>query len=278
MKDASTSRSVVPALSKAISILDFLAESRGGKSLTEIAEAISSAKSTTSNLCRELEESRLITRVPEGYELGRRTVELGGAYLSNYDQLRDFYAACSELPHMRHELVKVAVLDGTDVLYLARHEGRAPLRLSASIGDRFPAASTAVGNALLAELSTDEVERRFSADDAFPAWTGLSTRNLEDLQGKLALVRERGFAVEDGAVLPGVHGIAVSLPAGRVGQAPLGLGVSFVGATTAAETRQELHDELLELRARLVNPLHILSNRVTAERGESPDAYRASSA
>nr|WP_235940675.1 IclR family transcriptional regulator C-terminal domain-containing protein [Microbacterium fandaimingii] len=179
---------------------------------------------------------------------------------------------------MRHELVKVAVLDGTDVLYLARHEGRAPLRLSASIGDRFPAASTAVGNALLAELSTDEVERRFSADDAFPAWTGLSTRNLEDLQGKLALVRERGFAVEDGAVLPGVHGIAVSLPAGRVGQAPLGLGVSFVGATTAAETRQELHDELLELRARLVNPLHILSNRVTAERGESPDAYRASSA
>ncbi|QPZ37541.1 IclR family transcriptional regulator [Paramicrobacterium chengjingii] len=268
----------MPALSKAISILNFLAESTGGKNLTEIAEAISSAKSTTSNLCRELEESRLIARVPEGYELGRRTVELGGAYLSNYDQLRDFYAACAELPHMRHELVKVAVLDGTDVLYLARHEGRAPLRLSASIGDRFPAASTAVGNALLAELSIDEVERRFSVADAFPAWTGLSTRNLEDLQGKLALVRERGYAVEDGAVLPGVHGIAVSLPSGRVGQASLGLGVSFVGATTDDETRHALHDELLELRVRLVNPLQVLSNRATATREGSAGVYPASSA
>lgn len=100
--------------------------------------------------------------------MGRRTVELGGAYPAGHDQLRDFYIVCSELPHLRHELVKVAVLDGTDVLYLARREGRAPLRLSASIGDRFLAAPTAVGNALLAELSAEVVAGRFASEAAFP--------------------------------------------------------------------------------------------------------------
>ena len=47
-------------------------------------------------------------------------------------------------PVIQGELAQIAALDGTKVLYLGRHEGRAPLRLSATIGDRFPASITAV--------------------------------------------------------------------------------------------------------------------------------------
>ena len=57
------------------------------------------------------------------------------------------------------------MLDGTEVLYLARYEGRSRFRLAANIGDRFPAALTATGQALLAGLPPAEVARRFRGVD-----------------------------------------------------------------------------------------------------------------
>jgi DNA-binding IclR family transcriptional regulator len=68
--------------------------------------------------------------------------------LHSFDQVQEFYhKICSGSSVLSHEALQIAVLGSVDVLYLARH-GRAPLRLTATIGDRFPAALTAVGNAL----------------------------------------------------------------------------------------------------------------------------------
>lgn len=257
--DVGSRRDLAPALSRGIKILDLLAARRGEPvGLGEIAHAIGAARSSTSNLCTVLRECGLIERHPDGYRLGRRTAELGGAYLSSFDQVREFYRLCLAAHALREQLVKVATLDGTDALYLARHEGRAPLRLSASIGDRFPAASTSVGNVLLSQLADDEVARRFSDAAAFPAWTESSTRDLAELTAKLSRVRERGYATEEGAVLPGVDSIAVALPAARLREARLALGVSFMAATTSEARRDALLEELLWLRDALTDPFEEL--------------------
>ena len=137
--------------------------------LGDIARGIGAAKSSTSNLCQVLEDGRMIVRTPTGYLLGRRTVELGGAYIAQFNQMREFYDFCDAAPLLGHEVVQIAMLDGTDVLYLARHEGRAPMRLSASIGSRFPAAPTAVGNALLTTLTDAEIAGPVHRAAALPA-------------------------------------------------------------------------------------------------------------
>jgi DNA-binding IclR family transcriptional regulator len=254
--DVQPERDPAPAVTRAIRILGILADAHGAPlALSDIARAIGAAKSSTSNLCSVLEENGLIQRRDSGFTLGRRMVELGGAYISSFDQVREFYRLCSESELLSHELVQIAMLDGAEVLYLARHEGRAPLRLSASIGDRFPAAPTAVGNALLSILSADEVAKRFTSPMSFPRRTESSTANLEQLQAKLALVRERGYAVDEGEVHPGVVGIAMVIPPRGSGEPPLAIGVSLIDSSLSEVGRLEVVDELKAIVDMLSNPL-----------------------
>ena len=252
--------SLAPAVSRAVRILSLLADSRGvPQPLTEIARALGAAKSSTSNVCTVLEESGLIQRRGTGYVLGRRTVELGGAYLAGFDQVREFYRICSESEALSHELVQIAVLDGTDVLYLARHEGRAPLRLTAGIGDRFPAALTAVGNALLAELPPAEVDARFGPAPRIPVLTDRSTRTLEALHAKLQATRERGYAVDDGEVFPNVVGLALTVPPRLSGEQTLAVGVSTIdagaGHALTAARREAVLAALRDAADQLSNPM-----------------------
>jgi DNA-binding IclR family transcriptional regulator len=252
--------SPAPAVSRAVRILSLLADSRGvPQPLTEIARALRAAKSSTSNVCTVLEDAGLIQRRDTGYVLGRRTVELGGAYLAGFDQVREFYRICAEHPALRHELVQIAVLDGTDVLYLARHEGRAPLRLTAGIGDRFPAALTAVGNALLADLPTREVDARYAGAPSIPRLTDRSTQTLEALHAKLEATRARGYALDEGEVFPNVVGLALTVPARHSGEQTLALGVSTIdvgaGDAVVAGHRETVLTALRDAADRLSNPM-----------------------
>jgi len=256
---ASADRGGAPAVSRAIRILGLLAEARSHPlGISEIARALGIAKSSTSNLLAALEEGRLVERTESGYLLGRRNVELGGAYLAAFDQVRQFYRICSESPVLVHELVQLAVLDRTDVLYLARHEGRAPLRLSANIGDRYPASITAVGKALLARLSPAEVAIRFADPASRPRWTERSETTLDGLQRDLALVRERDWSLDEGQVHPLVVGMAMAIPPRVSGEQPLAIGVSMIDSAPSEEHRGLVLEELRRAVELLSNPMLVL--------------------
>lgn len=224
--------------------------------LSELARALQAAKSSTLNVLNALETGRLVQRRDGSYSLGRRTVELGGAYLSTFDQVREFYRLCAESPVLSHELVQIAILDGTDVLYLARHEGRAPLRFSAGIGDRFPASLTAVGNALLALLTPEEVATRFAQAGSLTARTERSTTTLTGLQTKLMRVRELGYALDDGEVHVAVVGIATAVPARVASEGSFAVGVSLVGVEVGDALRQTMVGAVSALAHELSRPLH----------------------
>ena len=94
--------------------------------LGDIARGIGAAKSSTSNLCQVLEDGRMIARTATGYVLGRRTVELGGAFIARFNQIREFYDYCASAPLLGHEVVQIAMLDGTDVLVPGPARGARP--------------------------------------------------------------------------------------------------------------------------------------------------------
>src|SRR6478609_3946369 len=240
-----------PAVTRAIRILDLLAGARGQtRTLTEIARELGLAKSSVSNLCVALEEGGLVRRTGAGYLLGRRTVELGGAFLSGFDQIREFYRACEDSEVLRRQLVQIAMLDGARVLYLAVHEGRERFPLSASVGDRYPASATAVGTALLSELTPAQVAALYWDPREFAGFTERSTATIAQLQAKLAATRARGYALDEGEVHSTVLGIAVLIP----GSPSFGLGVSIVHPTGAAQERDTVIAALREAAARLSRP------------------------
>lgn len=254
--DTTGERDLAPAVTRAIRVLQLLSDSWGEpQSLSDIARDLDAAKSSTSNVCVALETAGMIRRADTGFVLGPRTVEFGAAYLRTVDPVREFYRFCESSRFLLHEVVQVAMLEGTDVIYLARHEGQAPLRLSANIGDRFPAAPTALGNAMLAQLPPEEVAERFSDEDAFPRRTRSSTTSLDQLQRKLSQARDRGYAVDDGEVHPGIYGIAVHIPPRTSSAAPLAVGASLMSEGLTDARRAGVVAELRELATLMTNPL-----------------------
>ena len=201
-----------PAVTRALRVLSLL-EAASGKTLgvSEMARQLGVARSSLFNICLALEAEGMVQRSEGGYRLGRRLVELGGAYLRTVDPVQAFYQACGNTSFLHDEICQLAVLDGTDVLYLAAHAGRLPLRMTASIGSRFPASITAVGNALLARLSDEELRQRFEDPATRPAWTASSITDIDALIDKIRDVRKRGHALDAGEVFPGIRGLAVAV-------------------------------------------------------------------
>jgi DNA-binding IclR family transcriptional regulator len=256
-----TERDPAPAVTRALRILTVLAENEGVPlTLSEIARALDIAKSSAANLCASLGEGGMIARDARGYRLGRRTAELGGAFALQFNQIREFFAICADSEVLRREVVQIAMLDGTDALYLARHEGRGQDRLGTPLGSRLPAAQTATGRAALMPFADEEIRERFGGS-ALRRRTERSVTSMADLLHVVAAARERGYAIDDSAALAGVAGIAVPLPPWSPSDPPFAMGVALPFAELADERAAAIGEALLAAAALLTNPL--------AERGST---------
>ena len=249
-----------PAVVRAIAVLDAIAESPTGfLSLSEVARAVGIPKSSASAICNALEAGLLIRRDDVGYRLGRRTVELGGAYLSRLDQVAEFYDFCAKSKLFANETVRLSVLAGSDTLCLARSEGRPALRLTSGIGDRFPASSSAQGKALLALLDDPEVERLFHGIPELPQATNRSIRTLPDLLADLGRTRQRGYGMDTSEAADHVVGLAVAIATRGVRSPLLAASVTLLDSQVTDERREAMVRELRRLASALGNPMSQVS-------------------
>ncbi|TPQ18616.1 IclR family transcriptional regulator [Streptomyces sporangiiformans] len=255
MAGASDPGGLVPAVTRAVAILDTLAAAEGRPlSVSELARALGLPKSSTGNLCASLEAAGMIARNGTGFGLGRKLAELGGRYLATVDQLRDFYELCRRSRYVSRETARVAVLDGLDVLYLARYDGTQPLRLTANIGDRFPANCTATGKAILSALDPAVAEDRLRGR-TLPALSGRSLTSVPALLADLELTRQRGYAVDDEETTTGILCLAVPVQGFRTDSAPFAISVTVLKARLDDEFREALLKDLRTIAAGLENPM-----------------------
>lgn len=248
--------SLVPAVARAGAILTELSAARGVPlSIGELARRLQLPKSSTANLCIALEAERLLVRHEAGYLLGRRLVELGGAYLETIDQVGEFYRSCREQPTISRMTARAAVLDGLDVLYLARYDGAQPIRMTANIGDRFPAHCAATGKALLAGINPALLQERLRNVDRLIALTPRSVTDPAQLLVELEAVRKRGYATDEEEVTPGVSCLAIAVPSATAGGDAFAISVTTTAAALDETMRRRLLTELRVVAAALQNPL-----------------------
>ena len=250
------SESLAPAVTRAGAILDVLAESAGeAPGPSELARRLGLPKSSIANICNALAEIGLVRRIGTGFALGRKLAELGGAYLASIDQVQEFYEACRTLVTGSEETVQLAVLDDLEMTYLARHDGRQPVRLTSQIGRRLPATVTATGKAALASLPDAELDRRLADVGDLPAFTVNSLRTVADLRADLEVVRGRGYAMDDEETVEGVVCYGVMIPGRRPGEGPFAASITLLKARATEERVPLLIDDLHRLARRLSDPL-----------------------
>jgi DNA-binding IclR family transcriptional regulator len=207
---SNSGRATAPAVVRAVRILAYLAEHSTAQRLTAIAGAVGIPVSSTAAICNALEAERMIVRRNEGYVLGPLNVELAQRFLSQLQPLSAFADVVADHPALRHETVQMALLDGFDMLYVARRDSDQPFLISSAVGKRLPVNCTAVGKASLALLEPGmrKLPRTLPS---------LTERSLNDPKSLLAAVEEvavRGYAIDDEETSPGVmcFGVARKTP------------------------------------------------------------------
>ncbi len=249
--------SLAPAVTRAARILELLAES-GGEPVgpSELARRLGLPKSSIANICGALADAGLVRRIATGFALGRRLAELGGAYLASVDQVQEFYEASRRLPAGSEETVQFAVLDGLDVTYLARHDGRQPVQLTSGIGRRLPAFSTATGKAALASLPAEDLTRRLDGLTTLPRATRKAHATVDELLADLAEIRRRGYAIDDEQTMEGVVCYGVMVPSRQPGgDGPCAASMTLLKVRATAERVPALIADLHRLAAELSDPV-----------------------
>jgi DNA-binding IclR family transcriptional regulator len=226
-----TAKNPVSTTKKSIRILEEL-KRRGEAGATELATALEMNKSTVhSHLATLAEEGFLVSRDGK-YSLGLRFLEFGG-YTRHRMQL--FEHAEPEIKRMAErtgELANLMVEQNGWGVYLYRSKGDQAVDLNTYVGLPTHLHTTALGKAILAYLPPDRVDEIVDRR-GLPAETERTVTDRGALADRLAAVRERGYAIDDGEILDGVRcvaapvrtsdgdilgSISVSAPTSRMGQ------------------------------------------------------------
>ncbi|CAN5646711.1 IclR family transcriptional regulator [soil metagenome] len=203
-------RDVVPSVTKALQLLDTFRTHGPTLGVSQISRLAGVPKSTAFRLLAYLEQSGFVERDGRGYCLGRLLFELGNSVaLCRPDGLRETAA-----PHLTDAFlaasgrtaVHLAVLEGTDVVYLEKIAGPGTIRVPTRVGGRMNAACSALGKAVLGFSGRDAIgavlegglvkRTRYSAADP--------TRFLQQLRR----VREDGVAFDHEEVTLGLVCVA----------------------------------------------------------------------
>jgi DNA-binding IclR family transcriptional regulator len=192
----------VPALKRIHDILDVLAHAQAPVRAAVIAEQTGLSRSTLYLMLDSLERRRWIEKRADGYIVGVTLFELGSAYV-RHDRLHEaFRHEAASFIAKHNEVVQLAVLDGTEVVYIAREDPARPVRLISDLGSRLPAHCCALGKALLASLSDDEIMA--IVPKQLPAITPNTITRRQDLLLALDSIRRSGLAHEREEVTAGL--------------------------------------------------------------------------
>ena len=189
----------VPAVARALDVLELFLDGAGTLSTPEIVTALGLPRTSGHELVSTLVARSYLAPAPGAsgrFRLGVRLFQLGNAYAGRLDLAREGRAVAERVAASCDETVHLAVLDGAEVIYIAKVDSTHAVRMVSAVGHRLPAHCTAVGKMLLSALPDDALRARYPADRPLPAMTPNSVTSLARLRQALAEIRERGLALD----------------------------------------------------------------------------------
>ena len=206
-------------VAKGLAVLEALARADGPVRLADLAQQLGLQKSNVHRLLQTLVALGFAAQEPgtSRYLPTLKLWELGVGVLQAHPARRAAAPFLQELHRATAETVSLTVLDGDEVLYLEKLLSPRPLRFSTRPGSRAPAAMTASGKAMLAQLD----DPRPMLERSTAKWSRARDLDVEALLAELEQVRREGYAVSEGGWTPGLVGIAAAIPAGEGPQAAI---------------------------------------------------------
>ncbi|HEY6758031.1 MAG TPA: IclR family transcriptional regulator C-terminal domain-containing protein [Baekduia sp.] len=232
-------RQFVQSLDRGLSVIRALSAPEP-QTLSEVARATGLTRAASRRFLLTLQQLGYVNLSGTRFALTPQVLELGYAYLSSLTLPEVAQPHLERLVEEIHESSSVSVLDGTDVVYVARVPTRRIMRVAISVGTRFPAYATSMGRVLLAGLEPDALTTVLERSDLQPL-TPETIHDEAELRAELDRVRDQGWALVDQELEPGLRSVAAPIH-DRDGLVVAAINVSTQAARTDVT---DVHDALL---------------------------------
>jgi IclR family transcriptional regulator, pca regulon regulatory protein len=204
------------------------------------AQATGQSRATARRILRTLTELGYVAQNGREFSLSSGILKLGFSYLATQSWIELATPLMRQLSEQLQETCSAAVLEGTEIVYVARFPAHRIMSVTLAVGTRLPAFHTSLGRVQLGFLDQAELWRRLRSLK-IEAYT---PSTITDVQALLERVREdhgQGFSIVDEELERGLRSIAVPIK-DRNGQGIAALNVSTHSTRT---TRNEMRERFL---------------------------------
>jgi IclR family pca regulon transcriptional regulator len=204
------SRQFVQSLERGLDVIRALSLPGQGRTLSDVARDTGLTRASARRFLLTLEELGYVRSDDRRFVLTPRVLELGYAFLSSLTLPQIAQPHLRELVEQVHESSSVSVLDGPDIVYVAREPTQRIMTVVISVGTRFPAFATSMGRVLLAGLGNPELDA-FLQTAELTALTPGTVTDREQLRKVIDRVRRQGWALVDQELEAGLRSVAVPI-------------------------------------------------------------------
>ena len=246
----------VQSLDRGLAVIRAFDEHNPELTLSDVARATGLTRAAARRFLLTLADLGYVRSDGRWFSLSPRILELGYAYLSSLSLTEVAEPHLERLVAEVHESSSVSVLDGEDIVYVARVPTARIMTVSINVGTRFPAYATSMGRVLLSRLPDEQLEAYLARVELVP----LSPRTLtsvEMLRVELAKVRSQGWALVDQELEEGLRSIAAPIR-DRGGRTIAAVNLSaHASRMSIEEGRRRLVPALLATAARIEAELRV---------------------
>jgi len=185
-------------ISRAIDILEYIANINKPVSMATISKELAIPKSSSFDIMHTLVEKKMLKMNEETkeFQLDIKSFEIGSAYLSRNDVHTVARPILKQLSLQTTETAFLVVENHGMIVYLDKVEGKSPTRTTCVIGSRNPMHCTGLGKAILATMPIETI-RRITGGGNLEVRTSNTLTNFDDLMLNLESIRQRGYSIDN---------------------------------------------------------------------------------
>ncbi len=246
---------IIQAVSHALDLLEQFHNDVDELGVTELSKRLKLHKNNVFRLLATLESRGYIeqNKATENYRLGLKSLELGQTFIKQMGLLRQAKLSLENLVAACNETAYVVIFKENNVVYLDVVETDMTVRVVSRVGSRLPAYCTAAGKVHLANFSPEELDSLLPK--TLKSYTDHTITKVGELKKELKLVAERGYAIDNEELDPGVRCIAAPI----LDYTHRTVGAISLSGPSMRFTDERVTDELIPL---VLNAAATLSTRL----------------
>ncbi|WP_197275574.1 IclR family transcriptional regulator domain-containing protein [Bacillus sp. FJAT-22090] len=200
----------IQSLDRGLQVIQAFSQKNQSLTVSNVAKITGLSRPTARRILLTLEHLGFAESTNGFFSLTARTLTLGHAYLSSNNIWSIAHPFMRDFVNKTGESCSVSILDGTDILYVARVSSKRIMSINIDVGTRLPAYATSMGHVLLAYLPEEKLENYFASNE-FTKFTNNTIQHKVQLLEVLKEVRKNNWGGVDQQLEEGLRSIAVPI-------------------------------------------------------------------